>query len=46
MLYKVLLRMIERKNYNTVDEMKEKLSILMLNSQITEEEYNELMKLL
>ena len=46
MIYKVLVRMIERKNYNSVEEMQEKLSILMLNGQITVDEYNELMRML
>ena len=46
MIYKILVRMIERKNYNSVEEMQERLAILMLSGQITIEQYNELMKLL
>ena len=46
MIYKVLVRMIERKNYNSVEEMQEKLAILMLSEQITVDEYNELMRML
>ena len=45
-MYKILLRMIQRENYNSVEEMKNKLSILMLNEQITEDEYQDLIDLL
>ena len=45
-MYKILLRMIQRENYNSKEEMIEKLNILMLNDQITQEEYQELIDLL
>ncbi|CEQ26493.1 Uncharacterised protein [[Clostridium] sordellii] len=45
-LYKILNRAIERKNYKSKEDMKEKLSILYANSQLTTDEYNYLMKLL
>ncbi len=45
-MYKILARMIERKNYNSIEDMENKLSILMLNEQITKEEYQNLIDLL
>ena len=45
-MYKILVRMIQRENYASKEEMAEKLNILMLNDQITQEEYQELIDLL
>ena len=45
-MYKILVRMIERKNYKSVEDMEYKLSVLMLNEQITEDEYQELIQIL
>ena len=45
-MYKILVRMIERKNYKSVEDMEYKLSVLMLNEQITEGEYQELIQIL
>ena len=45
-MYKILVRMIERKNYKSIEDMEHKLSVLMLNEQITEDEYQELMQIL
>ena len=45
-MYNILIRMIERKKYKTKEDMEYKLSILMLNEQITETEYKELMLML
>ena len=46
MLYSILKRAIERKNYVSIEDMAEKLSILYANDQLTTEQYNELMQLL
>lgn len=46
MLFKVLKRAIERGNYDTKEEMAEKLSVLYTADQLTKEEYQELMKML
>ena len=46
MLFKVLKRAIERGNYNTKEEMSEKISILFTAGQITEEQFNELIEML
>ncbi len=46
MLFKVLKRAIERGNYDTKEEMAEKLSVLYTADQLTKEEYEELMSLL
>ena len=48
MLYKVLKRAIERGNYNSKEEMAEKLGLLLASpiQQITKEEYIELMAML
>ena len=45
-LFKILKRMIERENYTSKEDMMNKLNILMLNQQITEDEYQELVDLL
>ena len=45
-LYKVLKRAIERGNYNSKEEMAEKLSVLYTADQLTKEEYLELMEML
>ena len=45
-MYKILRRMIERKNYKTLEDIKEKMSILFLNNQLTKDEYEELMGML
>ena len=45
-MYKILVRMIERKNYKSIEDMEYKLSVLMLNEQITEDEYQELIQIL
>ena len=45
-MYKILRRMIERKNYKTPEDVKEKMSILFLNNQLTKDEYEELILLL
>jgi len=45
-MYKILIRMIERRNYKSVEDMKEKLSVLYLNNQLSKDEYEELMNLL
>lgn len=46
MLFKVLKRAIERGNYNSKEEMAEKLSVLYTADQLTKEEYLELMNML
>ena len=46
MLFKCLKRMIERKNYTSVDAMAEKISILFANDQLTQSQYAELMDML
>ena len=46
MLFKVLKRAIERGNYNSKEEMAEKLSVLYTADQLTKEEYEELIALL
>jgi hypothetical protein len=38
--------MIERKNYKSVEDIKEKISVLYLNNQLSKDEYEELMNLL
>ena len=45
-LFKCLKRMIERKNYTSVDAMAEKISILFANDQLTQSQYEELMQML
>ena len=46
MLFKCLKRMIERKNYTSVDAMAEKISILFANDQLTQSQYEELIAML
>ncbi len=46
MLFKVLKRAIERGNYDTKEEMAEKLSVLYAADQLTTDQYQELMKML
>ena len=46
MLYRVLKRAIERKNYNTKEDMAEKINILYANNQLDTEQYEELINLL
>lgn len=46
MLYRVLKRCIERENYTSKEDMKEKISILYANSQLTKEQYETLMAML
>lgn len=45
-MYLILKRMIERKNYKSVEEIQEKMSVLYLNGQLTKDEYEELMRML
>ena len=46
MLYKCLKRMIEKGNYESKEEMLEKVSILYANNQLTQEQYEDLVNLL
>ena len=46
MLYKTLKRCIERQNYASKEDMAEKISIIYANGQLTDIQYEELMKLL
>ena len=46
MLFRCLKRMIERKNYTSVNDMAEKISILFANDQLTQSQYEELMAML
>lgn len=46
MLYRVLKRCIERENYTSKEDMKEKISILYVNNQLTKEQYETLMAML
>lgn len=46
MLYRTLKRCIEKGNYNSKEEMAEKLSILFANNQLTHDQYEELLDLL
>mgnify|MGYP003291342620 CR=1 FL=1 len=46
MLFKVLKRAIERGNFESKEEMADKISILFANNQLTEEQYIELINLL
>ena len=46
MLYRILKRCIERKNYTSKEDMAEKISILFANNQLTKEQYETLMALL
>lgn len=46
MLFKVLKRAIERGNFESKEEMADKIAILFANDQLTEDEYVELLRLL
>ena len=46
MLYKCLVRMVQRGNYESKEAMAEKISILFANDQLTQSQYEELMAML
>ena len=46
MLYKCLVRMIQKGNYESKEAMAEKISILFANDQLTQSQYEELMGML
>ena len=46
MLYKCLVRMIQKGNYESKEAMAEKVSILFANDQLTQSQYEELMAML
>ena len=46
MLYRTLKRCIERGNYTSKEDMKEKISIIYANGQLTDGQYEELMAML
>ena len=46
MLYKCLKRMIEKGNYDSKEEMLEKVSILYANNQLSKEQYEDLVNML
>ena len=46
MLYKCLVRMIQKGNYESKEAMAEKTSILFANDQLTQSQYEELMAML
>lgn len=46
MLYKCLVRLIEKGNYESKETMAEKISIIYANNQLTKTEYEELMAML
>ena len=46
MLYKCLKRMIEKGNYESKEEMLEKVSILYANNQLTKQQYEDLVNIL
>ena len=46
MLYKCLVRMIQKGNYESKEAMAEKVSILFANNQLTQSQYEELMAML
>ena len=46
MLYKTLKRCIERENYNSIEEMAERVSLIYANQQLTEDQYIELIWML
>ena len=46
MLYKTIKRCIERENYNSIEEMSERVSLLYANGQLTEDQYIELIWML
>ena len=46
MLYKCLKRMIQKGNYESKEEMLEKVSILYANNQLSKEQYEDLVNML
>ena len=46
MLYRTIKRCIERGNYNSVEEMLERVSLIYANGQITEDQFVELIWML
>ena len=46
MLYKCLVRMIQKGNYESKEAMAEKISILFANDQLTQSQYEELIAML
>ena len=46
MLYKCLVRMVQKGNYESKEAMGEKISILFANDQLTQSQYEELMAML
>ena len=46
MLFKCLKRIIERGNYESIEQISEKISILFANDQLTADQYQELMAML
>ena len=46
MLFKILFRCIVFGNYETIEGMEEKLSVLYAANQLTTDQYQELMKML
>ena len=46
MLYDTLKRVIQRKNYNNIEEISEKVSLLYSAEKISAEQYMELMEML
>ena len=46
MLYKCLVRMIQKGNYESKEAMAEKISILFANNQLTQCQYEDLMAML
>ena len=46
MLYRTIKRCIERGNYNSIEEMLERVSLIYANGQITEDQFVELIWML
>ena len=46
MLFNVIKRAIERKNYDTKEALMEKISLLYTSGQLTDEEFFELLEML
>ena len=46
MIFKVLKRAIERGNFESKEEMADKIAIIFANDQLTEDEYVEFIRLL
>lgn len=46
MTYKLLKRMIERKNYESIADIKDKIGVFYLRSMLTEVEMDELLDML